>query len=85
MSKYQKGKNGKFKCPCCSWFTLNEQHSYDICPVCFWEDEYIFHENDRSPANDGVSLAKGRENYKKFGAMDEKHVIHVREAVDSEK
>ena len=73
-SEYQK------ECPCCGYFTLNEQYSYDICPVCFWEDEYLFNENDESDANDGVSLAQGRKNYKKFGAMDKKHVIHVRAA-----
>ena len=30
---------GKFTCPCCGCLTLNERGAYDICPVCFWEDD----------------------------------------------
>ena len=30
---------GKFTCPCCGYLTLNERGAYDICPVCFWEDD----------------------------------------------
>ena len=30
---------GKFACPCCGCVTLDERGTYDICPVCFWEDE----------------------------------------------
>ena len=26
-------------CPCCGYKTLNEKGGYDICPICFWEDE----------------------------------------------
>ena len=29
----------KFSCPCCGCFTLEERGGYDICPVCFWEDD----------------------------------------------
>lgn len=30
---------GKFACPCCGCLTLAERGAYDICPVCFWEDD----------------------------------------------
>lgn len=30
---------GKFACPCCGCLTLDERGGYDICPVCFWEDD----------------------------------------------
>lgn len=30
---------GKFVCPCCGCRTLDERGAYDICPVCFWEDD----------------------------------------------
>jgi len=27
-------------CPCCGHLTFNQPHgSYDLCPVCFWEDD----------------------------------------------
>ncbi|MDE6726418.1 MAG: hypothetical protein K2J80_00590 [Oscillospiraceae bacterium] len=29
----------KFVCPCCGCLTLDERGCYDICPVCFWEDD----------------------------------------------
>jgi hypothetical protein len=29
----------RFRCPCCGFRTLNERGGYDICPVCFWEDD----------------------------------------------
>ncbi len=30
---------GKYACPCCGCLTLDERGEYDICPVCFWEDD----------------------------------------------
>ena len=29
----------KFACLCCGFLTLDERGGYDICPVCFWEDD----------------------------------------------
>ena len=29
----------KVRCLCCGYRTLDERGGYDICPVCFWEDE----------------------------------------------
>jgi hypothetical protein len=26
-------------CPCCGYKTLPERGDYDVCPVCWWEDE----------------------------------------------
>lgn len=26
-------------CPCCGYMTLDRRGAYDICPVCFWEDD----------------------------------------------
>ena len=37
----------KFACLCCGCLTLDERGVYDICPVCFWEDDayLIFYED----------------------------------------
>ncbi|MCQ2492266.1 MAG: right-handed parallel beta-helix repeat-containing protein [Lachnospiraceae bacterium] len=33
---------GKYPCPCCGCHTLNEgEGSYEICPVCGWEDDRV--------------------------------------------
>jgi len=29
----------KNSCPACGYFTLMGRANYDICPICFWEDE----------------------------------------------
>lgn len=29
----------KYKCLCCGYRTLEAHGEYDICPVCFWEDD----------------------------------------------
>ncbi|WP_419795509.1 CPCC family cysteine-rich protein, partial [Staphylococcus haemolyticus] len=26
-------------CPCCGYRTLPTRTMYDLCPVCFWEDD----------------------------------------------
>ncbi len=40
-------KKPRFECPCCGYLTLDERGTYDICPVCFWEDDayLIFYED----------------------------------------
>jgi hypothetical protein len=31
--------DGPYICPCCGYRTLLERGAYDICQVCFWEDD----------------------------------------------
>ena len=33
----------RYKCPCCGHYILGHiaNGSYDICPVCFWEDDLV--------------------------------------------
>lgn len=80
--KYPKGKHGKFQCPCCASFTLDEVGSYDICPVCFWEDDGTTNEHAFSP--NGITLEEGRANYKEFGANSLKDAKHTRYPLDEE-
>ncbi len=38
-------KKKKVICLCCGYRTLDERGAFDICPVCFWEDDvYIMFE-----------------------------------------
>lgn len=80
--EYDKGKNGKFMCPCCQHFTLEAPAQYDICPVCFWEDDGTTGEHGFSP--NGVSLIEARENYQKIGACEERILKHVRPPLTDE-
>jgi len=73
---YPKGQNGKFQCPCCGYFTLDEVGAYDICPVCFWEDDGTTGEHGFAP--NGVDLQTARANFQEFGAVSERNKNHVR-------
>lgn len=62
----------KFVCPCCGRKALDEKPpgTFDICPVCFWEDDDVqFDDPDYVGGANAVSLNVARENYKKFGAI----------------
>jgi hypothetical protein len=80
---YPKGENGMYQCPCCHYFTLGEVASYDICPVCFWEDDGTTSEHGFSP--NGISLEEGRMNYLKYGASKERDLQYVRPPLVSER
>lgn len=76
-----------YKCPCCGYFTLGERPSgtFNICPVCFWEDDGVqLNDPDFSGGANNVSLYQGKENYLKYGACEEEMVPHVRKPLEDE-
>lgn len=75
----------KKKCPCCGYYTI-EGDFYDICPVCFWEDDPIQRDNiDYTGGANDVPLREARENYKIFKSSDKRSKKLVREPYDYEK
>jgi hypothetical protein len=65
-------------CPCCDYVTLPERGNYLICPVCFWEDDGV--DIDEPGAYSGpnhMTLQKGRENFRRFGACAKAMVKNV--------
>lgn len=60
-----------YPCPCCGFLTRSEEAlgTFDICPVCGWEDDYL---QGRDLLLEGgantVSLAEARRNFADFGA-----------------
>lgn len=60
----------RYPCPCCGYLTLVEPPTgtYDICEVCFWEDDPAqFHRpNYRGGANK-PSLNEARETFRQHG------------------
>lgn len=77
----------KYQCPCCGFYTLEENASGEICPVCFWERDKASEEEPgfEGGANNGISLNQARKNYVSFGACDEKLVTYVRAPKEEEK
>jgi hypothetical protein len=57
-------------CPCCGLPTLRERASYEICAVCWWEDDG--QDDPRASEvwggpNGRYSLAEARANYRAHG------------------
>jgi len=75
------------RCPCCGLKTLGERGGYEICAVCFWEDDGQ-DDDDADEVlggpNGDLSLSMGRANYKAFGASREQDLPHVRPPLPEE-
>lgn len=80
-------RKAKITCYCCGYKTLTEgPGEYDICPVCFWEDDGKgFIGSDKpSSVNHGLRLSEAQANFEKFGAAHPDHVKNVRRPRASE-
>ncbi|HEP9402485.1 hydrolase, partial [Pseudomonas aeruginosa] len=42
----------RYPCPCCGYLTFDEEPcgTYEICPVCYWEDDIA---QNKDPDYDG--------------------------------
>jgi hypothetical protein len=59
----------KLACPCCGCLTLASHGTYEICPVCFWEDDFTVDPlDDLNPNN--MCLFDARANFAAWGAVD---------------
>jgi ribosomal protein S14 len=75
------------RCPCCGCRTLTERAGYELCPICFWEDNgQDSHDADevRGGPNSSLSLTQARQNFRDFGASDRKSLQHVRRPTPEE-
>ena len=73
-------ENMKFACHCCGFLTLDEypEGSYEICPVCFWENNHVQLRDPTWIGANKVSLLEARENFARFGATEERFKSFVR-------
>jgi hypothetical protein len=81
------GERTRESCPCCRYRTLSERAGFDICPVCFWEDDgQDDPEADEvwGGPNGAVSLAEARRNFQQFGASRRDVLSHVRPPLPEE-
>ncbi len=67
-------------CQVCGNFTISEHGSFEICYVCFWEDDGLYTDPDEvwGGPNGELSLSQARKNFIEFGACDKKHRDHVK-------
>lgn len=87
----------RYTCPCCGFKTLDDPFSYDICEVCYWEDdptqlEYPALElgpNDGSLCEEQAKILKAIsvtiKEYKGFSRDDEWRPIHSDECITPSK
>lgn len=77
-----------YRCPCCKFKTLHGRSGFEICPVCFWEDDgqddYDADEVRGGP-NYNLSLTEARQNYEQIGATEARFLQHVRPPLEEEK
>lgn len=69
------------RCPCCGYLTINNSDEVitDVCDICFWQYNITAHNNsDKIIGPNKVSFKKAKENYKIFGACEERFVNKVR-------
>src|SRR5207249_13923 len=67
----------KLRCPCCFYLTLTERGGYDLCEVCWWEDDGQDDETADEVwggPNSDLSLSQGRYNFARIGGCDWKAV-----------
>src|SRR6185295_16705755 len=60
-----------YRCPCCRHKTLLGPGAFEICPVCWWEDDgQDQHDADevRGGPNGDLSLRAAQRNFAKYGA-----------------
>jgi len=77
----------KYACHCCGYLTLDEPggDSYDICPVCWWEDDPVQNKDpDYGGGANTESLNQARVNFKAFGASREEDLPFVRPPLPTE-
>ena len=68
-------------CPCCGYLSLSEPGAFEICGICFWEDDGQTAANAgevRGGPNGDLSLARAQENYRAFGACERRYLVNVR-------
>lgn len=79
-------ENNKVKCQVCGFKTLRGRGNFEVCPVCFWEDEGEVQDPSVSTGgpNGDLSIEKARRNYRQFGAVSKEFVSKVRKPLEDE-
>ena len=73
----------RYPCPCCGYQTyiLPAGGSWQLCPVCFWEDSLG---DPRYSGSNEVSLIEAQGNFINFGAAERKYRSAVRPPLPEE-
>ena len=62
-------KDGKtLTCPCCGYITTREE--YEICEICFWEQDFYQTTNILGTGANAVNLFDAQRNFERTGSCD---------------
>lgn len=70
-----------YACPCCGYKTLDREPpgTYDVCPVCFWEDDRIqYADPDYEGGANVVSLRQAQRSFLEIGVSELRFKENVR-------
>jgi hypothetical protein len=76
------------QCPCCGFLTLSRRGAFEICEVCFWQDDGqddMDADSVRGGPNAELSLTDARMNFVSFGACTQDMRNNVRAPRQSER
>jgi hypothetical protein len=75
-------RDAEYPCPCCGYLMFSgKPGSYDICKICFWEDDEVqLRDVLFAGGANKLSLVDCQRNYATFGACEERFRKHVRRA-----
>jgi hypothetical protein len=71
-----------YHCPCCLYPTLPMRGGFDVCPVCYWEDDgQDSHDADRvrGGPNGHLNLTQARANFAALGACEDRFCDKARQ------
>lgn len=77
-----------YRCRCCGYRTLGERGGFEICSVCFWEDDGQDDQDAdevRGGPNADLSLTQARQNFREFGACERRFLENVRPPTEDER
>jgi|APEBP8051073058_1049385.scaffolds.fasta_scaffold01638_5 hypothetical protein len=71
-----------FPCPCCGYLTFGgSPGSYEICEICFWEDDAVqLRWPDKPGGANRVSLIEAQQSFSNTGASEDRLKSYVRSA-----
>ena len=65
-------------CFICGYRTLENRCDWDICPICFWEDDVFVSQHDESSPANKMSVSVAQANFIRLGAISQEVLPHVR-------
>ncbi len=81
------GSDPSYPCRCCGYLTMGSEDtgSFDICPVCGWEDDNVQADSpDRRGGANTISLNEAKANFLEFGAISQMYAKKVRKPLPEE-